>query len=321
MKKRIGIALAGIILVLVSVYLGLSYVVYDKLSRITPGGGDNASNVPSSFAMTYPEWASFDVRPCFMPDYEDVRLPSRQEGITLAAWYIPGEPDAPAIIVTHGVNGCKCDPNVLTVAGMLHRNGFNVLLYDMRNHGQSDIDNGRTAVGNKEYQDTLGAWDWLITAKDFRPDRIGLYAESLGAATTLIAFSEEPRVAAAWVDSPFSNLKQIVDEELARNHYPTILADGSVLVAKLISGDDLLAHNPSDAIFNDAGRPIFIVHGTGDKRIDVRHTRELASLADEAGANITVWMPEGVPHVGAEFDLPKEYEERMVAFFTTALSH
>jgi len=321
MKKRIGIALAGIILVLVSVYLGLSYVVYDKLSRITPGGGDNASNVPSSFAMTYPEWASFDVRPYFMPDYEDVRLPSRQEGITLAAWYIPGEPDAPAIIVTHGVNGCKCDPNVLTVAGMLHRNGFNVLLYDMRNHGQSDIDNGRTAVGNKEYQDTLGAWDWLITAKGFRPDRIGLYAESLGAATTLIAFSEEPRVAAAWVDSPFSNLKQIMDEELARNHYPTILADGSVLVAKLISGDDLLAHNPSDAIFNDAGRPIFIVHGTGDKRIDVRHTRELASLADEAGANVTVWMPEGVPHVGAEFDLPKEYEERMVAFFTTALSH
>ncbi len=321
MKKRIGIALGVIIVVLLSAYLGISYVVYDQLSRITPGGGPNAANVPSSFAMTYPEWASFDVRPYFMPEYETVRIPSRQKGITLAAWYVPGKPDAPAIIVTHGISGCKCDPNVLTVAGMLHRNGFNVLLYDMRNHGESDIDNGRTAVGNKEYQDTLGAWDWLIATKGFAPNRVGLYAESLGAATTLIAFSQETRVAAAWVDSPFSDLRQVMEEELARNHYPAILADGSIFVAKLVSGDDLLAHNPSDAILRDAGRPIFIVHGTGDQRIGVHHTQVLASLATEVNANVTVWMPEGVPHVGAEFDFPKEYEQRMVAFFAAALSH
>ncbi len=320
MKKRIGIALAVIVVLLLSGYLAVSYVVYDQLSRITPGGGVNASNVPSSFAMTYPEWATFDESPYLMPDYENVRIPSRQKGLTLAGWYVPGRPDAPAIIVTHGINGCKCDPNVLTVAGMLHRNGFNVLLYDMRNHGQSDVDNGRTAVGNKEYLDTLGAWDWLVAEKGFTPGRIGLYAESLGAATTLIAFSQEPRVAAAWVDSPFADLKQVMEEELARNGYPTILADGSILVAKIVSGDDLLAHNPSDAILGDAGRPIYIVHGTGDKRIDVHHTRDLAALASETGANVTVWMPEGVPHVGAEFDFPNEYEQRMVAFFNAALS-
>ena len=78
---------------------------------------------------------------------------------------------APVVIVTHGLNGCKCDPNALTVAGMLHRNGFNVLLYDMRNHGQSDIDNGRAAIGNKEFQDVLGAWDWLIAEEHFTPAR------------------------------------------------------------------------------------------------------------------------------------------------------
>jgi dipeptidyl aminopeptidase/acylaminoacyl peptidase len=270
--------------------------------------------------MTYPEWASFDERPYFMPEYEDVRIPSRQKGIMLAAWYVPGRADAPAIVVTHGINGCKCDPNVLTVAGMLHRNGFNVLLPDMRNHGRSDIDNGRTAVGNKEFQDVLGAWDWLIAEKGFTAGHIGLYAESLGAGTTLIAFAQEPRVAAAWVDSPFSDLKQIMDEELARNNYPAVLADGSLFVAKIVSGDDLLAHDPSDAILKDAGRPIFIVHGTADQRIGVHHTQQLADLAAEVGANVTVWMPEGVPHVGAEFDLPVEYEQRLVAFFTAALA-
>ncbi len=321
MKKRVLI-ISGVLLILaLAAYLGVSYVVYDTLTRITPGGGDNAGNTPASFVNTYKEFAWFSETPYLMPDYQSVRIPSRQPGITLAAWYIPGKTGSPVVVVTHGVSGCKCDPNVLTVAGMLHRNGFNVLMYDMRNHGQSDIDNGRTAVGNKEYKDVLGAWDWLITEKGYAPDEIGLYGESLGAGTTLIAFGEEPRVAATFVDSPYADLKETIDEELARNHYPTILADGSILMARLLTGENLLAHSPKEAIVNDAGRPIFIVHGTGDQRINVHHTQQLTQLAKETGANVTVWMPAGVAHVAAEFDMPAEYEQRLVEFFTQALVH
>jgi uncharacterized protein len=321
MKKRIGILSAVVVGVLLAAYLGISYVVYDKLSRVTPGGGDSAKNTPAAFVNTYEEFASFSESPFLMPQYENVRIPSRQPGINLAGWYVPGKPDAPAIILTHGINGCKCDSNVLTVAGMLHRNGFNVLLYDLRNHGQSDIDNGRTAIGNKEYLDVLGAWDWVMTQKHFASNRIGLYGESLGAGTTLIAFGAEPRVAATFVDSPYADLKEIMNEELARNHYPTILADGAVLVAKVVSGDDLLAHSPQEAIRNDAGRPIYIVHGTGDQRINVHHTQQLANLALQDDANVTVWMPQGVGHVSAEFDLTSEYEKRLVAFFSQSLAH
>lgn len=321
MKKRIGIVSAVVLLVLLAAYLGISYVVYDKLTRITPGGGENAGNTPASFVMTYEEWPGFNVRQFFMPKYETVRIPSRQPGISLAGWYVPGNPDAPAIVVTHGISGCKCDPNVLTVAGMLHRNGFNVLLYDLRNHGQSDIDNGRTAIGNKEYLDVLGAWDWLIAEKHFAPNKIGLYAESLGAATTLIAFGEEPRAAAVFVDSPFADLKQVINEELTRNHYPTILADGAIFTAKVVSGDNLLAHSPQEAIRNDAGRPIYIVHGTGDQRINVHHTQQLAELARQDDANVSVWMPQGVGHVAAEFDLTQEYEKRLIDFFKQSLGY
>ena len=321
MKKRIVILSAAVLLLLTAIYLGISYAVYDQLSRVTPGGGENAGNTPASFVMTYKEWPSFNETPYFMPDYQVVRIPSRQAGISLAGWYVPGQPGAPAVIVTHGFNDCKCVPNVLTAAGMLHRNGFNVLLYDMRNHGQSDIDNGRAAIGNKEFRDVLGAWDWLIAEKHFAPNQIGLYGVSLGAGTTLIAFGEEPRVAATFVDSPYADLKQIMDEELARNHYPTFLADGSIFMARVTTGDNLLAHSPQEAILNDAGRPIFIVHGTGDQRINVHHTQELANRASQTGANLTVWMPDGVGHVSAEFDLPQEYEKRLAAFFSQSLSH
>ncbi len=321
MKKKIAIASVSA-LVLVSVaYLGVCYVVYNKLSKVSHGGGDNAQNTPASFKNTVEEYATFNVSPYFIADYEIIRFPSRQAGLTLAGWYIPGDPDAPAVILTHGLNGCKCSPRILTVAGMLHRNGFNVMLYDMREHGESDIEDGRAAIGNEEYQDLLGAWDWLIVEKNFDPKQIGVFGESLGAGATLIAFGQEPRLAAAFVDSPYSDLPQIIDEELERNDYPTILAPGALVVARIVAGDNLVAFSPQDAITNDAGRPIFIVHGTADERINVRHTRQLEALAGQTGANVTVWMPEGVGHVLAEFALPEEYEQRLVEFFSEALAN
>ena len=309
-----------VVLLLAVAYLGISFVMYDKLSKVIPGGEENAANTPASFVMTIDEFLDFDVSPYFISDYENVRFPSRQADLTLAGWYAPGEPDAPVVLLTHGFGSCKCSPRILTVAGMLHKHGFNVLMYDMREHGTSDIEDGRAAIGNEEYLDLLGAWDWLRKEKGFTPAQIGVYGQSLGAGTTLIAFSQEKQLPAAFVDSPFSDLPQIIDEELARNHYPLFLEPGGIFMARVVAGDNLLEFSPSLAITNDAGRPIFIVHGTGDKRINVRHTRQLAQLAEDTGANVTTWIPEGVGHVDAEFALPDEYEKRLVEFFQNALS-
>ena len=91
-------------------------------------------------------------------------------------------------------------------------------------------------------------------------------------------------------------------------------------MARIVAGDNLTAFSPKDAINNAAGRPIYIVHGTGDTRIDVHHTRQLAELAVQTGANVTVWIPEDVGHVEAEFALPDEYERRLVTFFLESLT-
>ena len=320
MQKKFVLTSVIVLFALAALYLAVSYVVYDKLSKVTSGGGENSENIPTTFVMTVDEWSSFDVSPYFMPDFETVHFPSRQHGLTLTGWFIESKPDSPAVILTHGLNGCKCSPRILTIAGMLHRNGFNVLMYDMRDHGESDIEDGRAAVGNEEYQDLLGAWDWLVEEKHLDPNRIGVFGESLGAGTTLIAFGQEPRLAAAFVDSPYSDLPQIIDEELARNHYPLFLAPGGIFMARLIAGDNLTAFSPKDAINNNAGRPIYIVHGAADTRIDVHHTRQLAELATQAGANVTVWIPEGVGHANAVFASPDEYEQRLVTFFRESLS-
>jgi dipeptidyl aminopeptidase/acylaminoacyl peptidase len=255
-----------------------------------------------------------------MPEYEEVSFSSRQAGITLSGWYIPSaDPGAPAVVVTHGIGASKIASNALTVAGMLHKNGFNVLIYDIRNHGQSSKDNGRTSIGNKEYQDVLGAWDYLVNERGFDPTQVGLFGLSLGGASALNAFAEEPRVAAILVDSPFSDLRKIIAEELVRTGYPAILGPAGVLAARLFDGVDLLAHTPQDAIRKDAGRPIFIIHGTQDARINFHHSQALEALAKETGANVTVWYVEGADHVLSVFLQPEAYEQKMAAFYKKAL--
>ena len=162
MKRKILISAFALIVVFLLAYFGGGYIVYDKLSKVPPIDQKTLNNIPTNFVVTYDKRAGFDTAPCEMSSYQVVSFPSLQKDITLRGWYIEVDPSAPVVIVTHGLGASKRDANVLVPAGMLSHNGFNVLMYDLRNHGESDSDNGRAGIGNKEYQDVLGAWHWLI---------------------------------------------------------------------------------------------------------------------------------------------------------------
>ena len=322
MNKKIGVIIGGVVSLLLIAYLGIGYVVYDQLSN-TAGHCQRALeiNTPTHFsdASSTGVWGDFDFSPYFMPAYESVRFPSREAGIEIAGWYVEADPTAPAVILVHGLGNCKNNHSVLTPAGMLHRAGFTVLMVDVRDVGESTFENGRSAIGNNEYQDVLGAWDWLVETKGIPAEQIGLKGESLGAATSMIAFSQEPRLAAIFIDSPFDNLPQIIDDELTRSGYPTFLRHGGLLMARLTTGDNLLAYNPYEAIEKANGRPLFIIHGTGDVRIDVQHSYQLKERAQAIGAEATFWFPEGIGHVAAARTHTDIYELALLEFFSTAL--
>lgn len=320
MGRKILEALVAIGVVFSFAYLAVGYVLYDTLSDIEGGCAQHAANRPDTFTDLGGFWPEdFDFAAYAMPDYETVRFPSRAAEIEIAGWYVAAAPDAPAVILVHGLGACKNVHSVLTPAGMLHQAGFNVLLIDVRDAGESTREDGRSAIGNEEYLDVLGAWDWLIAEKGIPPAQIGFFGNSMGAATTLIAFSQEPRVAALFVDSPFDNLPQIIREELDRAGYPQFLLPGGLAAARLFAGDNLLAFDPGEAIEQANGRPIFVVHGTADSRISVEHSRRLQARAEAAGANATFWFAEGVEHVRAAAAETAVYEQRLIAFFRQAL--
>lgn len=320
MGKKIGFLAFTVVLLLGSGYLAVSYVIYDTLANIEDGCQSPLANRPDNFTDPGGFWRDdFDYAAYFMPDYEAVRFPSREAAFTIAGWYVEAAPDAPAVIVVHGLGACKNSHTVLVPAGMLYNAGFNVLMLDMRDVNESDYEDGRFALGNEEYLDVLGGWDWLVNEKNIPPPRIGLVGNSLGAATVLIAFAQEPQVAAVFVDSPFENLPQIINEELDRNQYPHFLTPGGILMARLVAGDDVLAHNPYEAVEQANGRPLYVIHGTADTRINVRHSYQLQERAVTANVNATFWFPTDVEHVQAASTMTDEYETRLISFFSESL--
>lgn len=302
-------------------YLYASLQVYDELSKVSGVCHEqDAADTPGSFTvagMDAEELATYA-----MPEPEDVSFGSRDErlpDLVLRGWWIPGEdPEGPAVILVHGRDSCRRDENILLTGGMLHRNGFGVLLMDQRDHGDSDDEDLRFAAGTEEYLDVLGAWDWLV---DRVPEeRVGILGMSFGAATAVIAGGEEPRVQAVWSDSAFGDISVAMREYLEFYGHPSFLAPGGVLVARLVSGDDLTSKSPLAEMPAYEGRALGIVHGTEDETILVSHAAALQAAAEANNVAIgEYWIVPGMGHTRAIIDERVDYEPRLVAFFTDAL--
>jgi dipeptidyl aminopeptidase/acylaminoacyl peptidase len=203
-------------------------------------------------------------------------------------------------------------------AAMLHRAGFGILLIDLRNHGDSDADNGRWSGGSKEYRDVLGAWDWLVEA-GHDPARVGLMGLSLGAATVTIATGEEARVAATWADSAPADVNLASAEYASSKGYPAWVAGAAIPIGRLIGDAELATKSPDDEALRLAGRPFAIVHGLADETVRPHHAVDLAAAAYAGGTRVEPWIIPGAEHVEGVLLRPDDYEARVVAFFTASL--
>jgi uncharacterized protein len=320
--RALATGLALLVAIVLVGYVVASYAVYDTLAG-APGEcrERDALDTPQRFGIEGMD--EEDVAAYAMPAPLDVGLRSRDERVpdlTLRAWWIPVDrADGPAVILVHGWKTCRRDDSILLAAGMLHRQGFGVLLLDLRDHGDSDDEDGRFAGGSEEYLDVLGAWDWLV-ARGGPAERIGILGMSFGAATSVIAGGEEAGVRAVWADSSFTDIGEATRAFLVHEGYPEVLEPGAQLMARLVGGDDLGARSPLAAMPRYAGRPLAIVHGAADDFLPWRFAAELRAAAEAGGVDLReYWIVPGAGHARSVVEEPEAYERRMVAFFAGAL--
>lgn len=142
-------------------------------------------------------------------DYEDVFFPSL-DGTVLQGWFIPCPNSDNLIIANHpmtcnrygypghlesygGFGGFEV--NFLPDYKSLHDAGFNVLCYDLRNHGISAQGSGGTcgALGYYEARDVVGSLIYARSRAETKGMNIGLLSRCLGGNSTIRAIAQFPQ--------------------------------------------------------------------------------------------------------------------------------
>lgn len=305
------------------VYLGAGGIAWASELAVDTSCMDlHSDQTPANFTATWgqpPDVVTVDAAPYRFSDAQEVKIPSRTSGISLGGWWAaPTKPETRAVVVVHGKLSCRHDPAVLLPAGMLHKAGFGVLIIDLRNHGTSDRDNGHWAGGTDEWQDVLGAFDWL-RGRGIPAASIGFAGYSMGAGATVYALGHEATAAAAWLDSPYADIMSMSLK--VAGPIKAVLVPGAMVMGQVLGGDPLLGETPEDVFETRlAGRPVAIVHGDADETIPVEQGKQLAAAAAVGGTKVTPWIVAGAGHIESAFLQTAEYARRMTVFFRTSLS-
>jgi len=235
------------------------------------------------------------------------------DGLTLRGWYYPTQERRHLIVLVHGMGGSW--PEMAAIGRDLVRRSYDVLLFDLRGHGQSDP--SRLTMGRRERADLRAVQSWAYR-QGYSPDRIGWLGHSMGASTLLMEAARNPDIQVAVVDSPYGNLPELLRTELPKHsHLPSWFNPGIEMAAHLAYGvrtDDLI---PIRDARRWGHRPLLLIHGEADTTVPVSQALQLAAAAGPSCRAIT--LP-GVEHVQAYDVDPERYVTGVDSFFAQHLS-
>lgn len=147
-----------------------------------------------------------------MTEWEDIYFQS-DDGVSLEGWYIPakgGESDK-LIIFNHALPMCRAgfpghlgEPwsnfdavEIDFVVQMKHLTdaGYNVLAYDIRNHGNSGAANGGlSGIGCWEWRDCVGVKKYVDAHPRLGSMKVGLYSQCMGGNSQYHAIYQRPEL-------------------------------------------------------------------------------------------------------------------------------
>ncbi len=226
------VAAVAYALLLLSLYFLQSSLIYFPQSRL--------QTLPSQIGL----------------QYEDVYFDT-DDNERLHGWYIPAS-DAPlTILFFHGNAG-----NIshrLDSLSIFHELGMNTLIFDYRGFGNSRGSPSESGT----YRDALAAWQFLLSEKNEKPQRVVLFGRSIGGAVAAwLATRVDAR--ALILESTFSSLA-----DLGSFHYP-------YLPVRWLSR----YRYDTRSLLPAVSLPVLICHSRDDEIVPFEHARILLAAAN-----------------------------------------
>ena len=230
--------------------------------------------------------------------FEDIKLKTK-DGLELAAWYTAPQNGA-VILLAHGYNDNR--PENLYV--MLVQNGYGVMAWDFRAHGESEGD--ISTLGYFEQLDVEAALDYVLAQEGV--EHVGVWGGSMGAATIILTAAKRTEIEAVMADSAFPSLEDVMKGNLPYDFLFPLMA----ISGEFHSGVDIGAVRPVDEIGKISPRSVFIIDGWAGMAREMSSPYRLYDAAKEPKA---IWVEEGIPHLGMLANNPKKYQRQMINFF------
>jgi pimeloyl-ACP methyl ester carboxylesterase len=233
-------------------------------------------------------------------DYDEIQFPA-QDGVRIAGWFVPAPADSmrkgATLILIHGwpwnrlgevaddmfseLTGRK-PVDLLRLAFALHKDGYNLLMYDMRNHGES-ASSPPVAFGQEEAKDLLGALAYLSARDDVDAGRIGVIGFSMGANSLLYALPQTDQIQAGIAVQPMT--VSVYSQKYGRDLLgllSTAVLPLSEFMFQIAGGMYFSAYRPSFAAAGAGDTPILYVQGNGDPWGDVEDVAQIAEATPNA---------------------------------------
>ncbi len=296
-RKLAAVVIALVLLVTVGLPWLLSFAITKAGTR--PGERDR-TDTPAAHGATF-EAVSF----------------TSTDGNTLSGWYLPATNTARrrgvTFVLTHGLFRSRYE--MLERGLALWREGYGVLLYDLRRHGASAAE--FSSIGYHERHDVAAAFSF-VSARE--PDnRIVLMGVSMGAAATLLAASEmqDEKLLGVVAESSFLSFAHTVKHHVSLMKIPPSPHGGGLrvptfpfatLLIKFTSWRLNFAAEDYDLARAAAkiSRPVLFIGGAKDVRMPTASVLE-PLYAAAASAGKRKFIVEGATHGRAYDESPESY--------------
>ena len=307
-RKFVAVVIAIVLIVTVGLPWLLSFAITKAGTR--PGERDR-TDTPAAHGAIY-EPVSF----------------SSIDGNTLSGWYLPaggaGRRRGVTFVLTHGLFRSRYE--MLERGLALWREGYGVLLYDLRRHGASAAE--FSTIGYDERHDVAAAFRFVRARAP--GERIMLLGVSMGAAATLLAASEiqDEKLLGVVAESSFLSFADTVRHHVSLIRIPPSPQGGGIRVPAFPFATLLIKFTAWRLNFaaedydlrravGNISRPVLFIGGAKDARMPNAAVLE-PLYAAARGAGKRKFIVEGATH-GRAYDVSPESYVRAVNEFVESI--
>lgn len=210
------------------------------------------------------------------------------------------------ILISHGYSDNRFGS--LKYTKMYLDLGFNVIVYDLRGHGENEAT--FCTYSARERKDLAAL---IQDCRDrYQPAIFGIHGESLGAATSIACLEEKPQIDFVVADCGFSDISNVLKGGVKSMHLPEGLVSLSSVCARLRYGYSYDMMRPIDSLA-DNEVPILFIHGAEDTFILPENSERMKK---ETKGYSELHLISEAAHAASVLTAPEEYREIVEAFLT-----